>query len=262
MSATLSGQHAVVTGGGRGIGAAIALALVRNGANVTLLGRTASTLRDQVGRLRQEVPRAKVQDILVDIGDAASIESAFAAAERGFGGVGILVNNAGQALSAPIAKTSLDLWKQMLEVNLTGSFLCMQTVLPGMRQRKAGRIINIASTAGLVGYRYVAAYCAAKHGVIGLTRAVALEIATENITVNAVCPGFTDTDMVTDTVANIVAKTGRGENEIRAGLADGNPQKRLVLPEEVANAVLWLCLPGSEAMNGQALSISGGEVMR
>ena len=262
MSGTLSGQHAVVTGGGRGIGASIALALVRNGANVTLLGRNAAILRDQVRRLRQEVPGAKVQDILADLGDVDSIEGAFVAAERSFGSVGILVNNAGQAASASIGKTSLDLWRQMLEVNLTGTFICIQSVLPGMRQRKAGRIINIASTAGLVGYRYVAAYCAAKHGVIGLTRAVALEVATENITVNAVCPGYTDTDMVKDTVANIVAKTGHGEKVVRAGLADGNPQKRLVLPEEVANAVLWLCLPGSEAMNGQALSISGGEVMR
>jgi len=260
MSEPLSGQHAVVTGGGRGIGASIALALVRKGANVTLLGRTAATLRDQVRHLREEVPSAKVQDILADLGDADSIEGAFAAAKRGFGGVDILVNNAGQAASAPIAKTNLDLWRQMLEVNLTGTFLCMQSVLPGMRQRKSGRIINIASTAGLVGYRYVAAYCAAKHGVIGLTRAVALEVATENITVNAVCPGYTDTDMVNDTVANIVAKTGRGENEVRAGLASSNPQRRLVRPEEVANAVLWLCLPGSAAMNGQALSISGGEV--
>ncbi len=149
----------------------------------------------------------------------------------------------------------------MLDVNLNGTFHCTQAALPGMLDAGWGRIVNVASTAALVGYRYVAAYCAAKHGVLGLTRALALEVATKGVTVNAVCPGYTDTDIVKDAVANIVAKTGRSEEEARRTLAAGNPQQRLIQVEEVANAVLWLCMPQSGAMNGQALAVAGGEVM-
>ena len=171
------------------------------------------------------------------------------------------MNNAGQARSAPFLKTDAALWRSMMQVNLNGAFYCAQAALPGMLDASWGRIVNIASTAGLVGYSYVTAYCAAKHGVIGFTRALALEVATKGITVNSICPGFTETDMLKETLHNIVSKTGRTETEARAELAARNPQKRMVQPEEVANAVLWLCLPGSEAITGQAIAVAGGEVM-
>ncbi len=187
--------------------------------------------------------------------------AAFDAARGGFGPVHLLVNNAGQAHSAPFAKTSIELWRQMLDVNLTGSFLCSQAALPDMLAAGFGRIVNVASTAGLVGYQYVSAYVASKHGVIGLTRSLALELARKPVTVNAVCPGYTETDIVAGTIANIAAKTGRSAEQARAELTRSNPQGRLVQPQEVANAVAWLCLPGSEAITGQAISVSGGEVM-
>ncbi|HSY83731.1 MAG TPA: SDR family NAD(P)-dependent oxidoreductase [Gemmatimonadaceae bacterium] len=231
---TLTGKHAVVTGGNRGIGAAIVRALQEHGARVTIIHRAT-----------------------VDVADGAAVARAFAAMGR----VDILVNNAGQAGSAPFAKTDHDLWRRMLSVNLDGTYYCMQAVLPGMREAGWGRIVNIASTAGLVGYRYVSAYCAAKHGVVGLTRAVALEVATLGITVNAVCPGYTETDMASDAIAKIAERTKRTREEARAELEAHNPQHRLVRPEEVANAVAWLCLPGSEAITGQAIAVAGGEVM-
>lgn len=234
----LAGKHALVTGGTRGIGAAIARALAAAGARVTMTGRESGEIR-------------------MDVADPASVRAAFALA----GPVDILVNNAGQAGSASFGRTDEALWQRMLDVNLSGTFHCTQAALPHMLDAGWGRIVNVASTAGLTGYRYVAAYCAAKHGVIGMTRALALEVAARGVTVNAVCPGFTDTDIVRDAVANIVAKTGRSEEQARAELASGNPQQRLVQVEEVANAVLWLCMPQSGAMNGQALAVAGGEVM-
>ena len=256
--ATLRGRHAVVTGGGRGIGATIARALVEQGAAVTLMGRNAATLEDEAARLR---PLGRVHCEAIDIADAESTAAAFAAAAGVLGPVTLLINNAGQAVSAPIGKTDLALWNQMLAVNLTGTYLGIQAVLPGMLQSGWGRIVNIASTAALKGYPYVAAYCAAKHGVLGLTRALALELAKKPVTVNAVCPGYTETDIVREALANIQAKTGRSEAEARAELVKQNPQGRLVQPAEVANAVLWLCQPGSESITGQALSVSGGETM-
>ena len=254
--ATLRGRHAVVTGGGRGIGATIARALVEQGAAVTLMGRNAATLEDEAARLR---PLGKVHCQAVDIADAESTTTAFAAAAQALGPVTLLINNAGQAVSAPIGKTDLALWNRMLSVNLTGSYLAIHAVLPGMLEQGWGRIVNIASTAALKGYPYVAAYCAAKHGVLGLTRALALELAKKPVTVNAVCPGYTETDIVRDSIANIRAKTGRSEAEALAELVKHNPQGRLVQPAEVANAVLWLCLPGSESITGQAISVAGGE---
>src|SRR6185436_17282129 len=158
-------------------------------------------------------------------------------------------------------KTDAGVWNEMLAVNLTGTYLCSQQVIPGMLQRGYGRVVNIASTAGLTGYAYVTAYCAAKHGVVGLTRALAMETARTDITVNAVCPGYTETDIVRDAVVNIVAKTGKTEDEARTALTSRNPQQRLVQPEEVANAVLWLCLPGSEAITGQTIAVAGGELL-
>jgi len=254
----LSGRHALVTGGGRGIGAAIASALLMHGARVTLLGRNAEILAATVAAHRAT---GELDYVAADITSSVSVETAFARAAERFGRIDILINNAGQASSAPFIKTDEALWQQMLSVNLTGTFHCTQAVLPAMLAAGWGRIVNVASTAGLAGYSYVAAYCAAKHGVIGLTRALALELATKGITVNAVCPGYTETDIVKDAVANIVAKTQRSEGQARAELAARNPQKRLVQPDEVANAVAWLCLPGSDAMNGQALAVAGGEIM-
>ncbi len=246
----LDGKHAMVTGGVRGIGAAVARALIGAGARVTISGRDEASLVEAAADLGAHY-------VVMDVAQPGSIRAAF---ERA-GPVDILVNNAGQAGSAPFGKTDAELWQRMLDVNLSGTFHCTQAALPAMLDAGWGRIVNVASTAGLVGYRYVAAYCAAKHGVIGMTRALALEMATKGVTVNAVCPGFTDTDIVRDAVAAIVAKTGRSEQQARTELAAGNPQQRLVHTAEVANAVLWLCMPQSGAMNGQSLAVAGGEVM-
>jgi 3-hydroxybutyrate dehydrogenase len=253
----LTGQHAVVTGGGSGIGAAVAHALVTAGAQVTLMGRDAARLAYQAEVL-SEAGTVHVQS--VDVTSADSVAAAFAAArEQGF--IDILVNNAGQAEAAPFAKTDLALWKRMLDVNLTGVFLCTQEVLPGMLDRRSGRIVNVASTAGQVGYAYVAAYCAAKHGVIGMTRSLALEVAARGVTVNAVCPGYTETGLLEQSIEKIVAQTGRSEDEAREALLRSNPQRRFVTPDEVAGSALWLCLPESRSITGQTISISGGEVM-
>jgi NAD(P)-dependent dehydrogenase (short-subunit alcohol dehydrogenase family) len=254
----LAGKHALVTGGARGIGAAIARQLLEQGARVSLVGRSASALAATVAGLRG---CGEVDGFTVDVAQADSVTRGFDQARARFGRIAILVNNAGQAASAPFLKTDEAAWQQMLAVNLTGTFLCTREALPDMLAEKWGRVVNVASSAGLTGYGYVAAYCAAKHGVIGLTRALALEVASKGVTVNAVCPGYTETDMVKDAVANIVAKTGRSEEQAYAELAAGNPQKRLVQPDEVAGAVLWLCLPASGAMNGQSLAVAGGEVM-
>jgi NAD(P)-dependent dehydrogenase (short-subunit alcohol dehydrogenase family) len=182
-----------------------------------------------------------------------------------FGPVDVLINNAGQALSQPFAKTDLHLWQQMLNVNLTGTYLCIQAALPDLlsagAQGKAARIVNIASTAGLKGYAYVSAYAAAKHGVIGLTRSLALELARKGVTVNAVCPGFTETDIVRESIANIVAKTGQTESQAREALVAHNPQKKMIEPDEVAQAVMWLCADAAASVNGQSIAVDGGETM-
>ncbi len=249
---TLQGKHAVVTGASRGIGLSIARALMAHGARVTLMARDAHALEAAAAQLGGGTAWQTV-----DVTDAEGVAAAFARA----GVVDILVNNAGQAAAAPFGRTDGALWQRMLDVNLTGAYHCIQAALPGMLDGGWGRVVNVASTAGLTGYRYVAAYCAAKHGLVGLTRALALEVASRGVTVNAVCPGYTETDLVADAVANIVRKTGRTQEQARAELAAANPQGRLVQPDEVAHAVAWLCMPGAAAMNGQAIAVAGGEVM-
>lgn len=254
----LVGKHALVTGGATGIGLAIAQALLAQGVKVTISGRTESALQAAVNSLHEN---GQIAYVCMDVSDSASVAAGFSTAVEQFGTVDILINNAGQASSAAFLKTTEAQWQQMLAVNLTGTFLCAQQALPAMLTQSWGRIVNVASTAGLKGYAYVAAYAAAKHGVIGLTKSLALEVAQKGVTVNAVCPGYTETDIVREAIANIMAKTGRTEEQARAELAAGSPQKRLIQPEEVADAVLWLCSPASASQNGQSIAVAGGEVM-
>ncbi|HPF26628.1 MAG TPA: SDR family NAD(P)-dependent oxidoreductase [Steroidobacteraceae bacterium] len=252
----LLGRHALVSGASRGIGEAIVRALADAGASITLLGRQRAGLKSVAASLGDVRSSCQVADVC----DPAAVRAAVTGARDALGPIHILINNAGQAASAPLAKTDDALWQAMLAVNLTGSFLLMRECLPDMVAGKFGRIVNVASTAGLKGYGYVAAYCAAKHGVIGLTRAAALEHARRGITVNAVCPGYTDTDIVQSSIDNISAKTGRSKAEALAELVAVNPQGRLIQPAEVASAVLWLCSAGAESVTGQSIAVAGGEV--
>jgi NAD(P)-dependent dehydrogenase (short-subunit alcohol dehydrogenase family) len=254
---TLDGRHALVTGGGTGIGAAIAAKLAGAGVAVSLVGRRLGPLEDVAAKL----PRAKA--IVADVTSEPETIAMVAAARAAHGPIDLVIANAGDAESAPIAKVDLAHWRRMMDVNLTGAFLTLKAALPDITQRADAtgcRIIFIASTAGLKGYPYVAPYCAAKHGVVGLARALAVELAPSGVTVNAVCPGFTETALLEASLDNISDKTGRSRAEARAELIRLNPQRRLVRPEEVADTVLWLCTPAAQAINGQAISVSGGEI--
>jgi NAD(P)-dependent dehydrogenase (short-subunit alcohol dehydrogenase family) len=253
----LAGLHAVVTGASRGIGADIAAALVADGVRVSLLGRDSEALRrvaDQLGGAEH------ARFMTTDVTDSDSVAHAFTTARGHFGPVQLLINNAGQAASAKFTDTDEKLWNQLFAVNLHGTYYCCRQAVPDMLGAGFGRIVNIASIAGLRGAAYISAYVSSKHAVIGLTRSLALEYAARNITVNAVCPGYVDTDIVKSAVANIVGKTGRSEAEALAALVATNPQRRLVEPREVADTVLWLCRPGSESVTGQSILLAGGEV--
>ncbi|MFO1218048.1 MAG: SDR family NAD(P)-dependent oxidoreductase [Burkholderiaceae bacterium] len=256
----LAGRHAAVTGGGRGLGVAIAAALAARGATVSLLGRTAKTLEATAERLAADHGVA-VGTAVADIADEGAITAAIAACVAARGPVHILVNNAGIAPSAPFLKSDAKLWRNVLDVDLMGAVHATRTVLPGMLASGWGRVVNVASTAGLTGMPYVTAYCAAKHALIGFTRALAMETAKKGVTVNAVCPGYSDTDIVGDALANIVAKTGRSRDEALANLVAHNPQGRLIQPAEVGETIVWLCSEAAASVTGQSIVLAGGELM-
>ncbi|MCY6381324.1 SDR family NAD(P)-dependent oxidoreductase [Hoeflea prorocentri] len=252
--AKLSGKHAVVTGGGSGVGAAIALALAEKGATVTVSGRRREALDAVAGSADRISART------CDVTDPDSVASLFSALREEHGGVNIVIANAGAAEASPFAKLEVEEWRRTIDVNLTGAFLTLHGGLAAMEGKDWGRMISIASVAGLRGYPYVAHYCAAKHGVIGLTRSLAMEIATSGITVNAICPGYTETPMLTRALENVMDKTGMERADAEKALLRTNPMGRFIQPEEVARTVLWLCGPDSGAITGQAISVSGGEV--
>jgi 3-hydroxybutyrate dehydrogenase len=257
----LSHQHAIITGGGRGIGAAIASELARLGASVTLMGRAMASLEGCAAKVAAE-HRVRVLPVPCDVTDEESVAAAFARARDALGEPYVLVNNAGQAEAAPLPEIERAMWDRIMAVNLTGTFLCARTVLPAMLGARAGRIVNIASTAGLRGYARLTAYCASKHGVIGLTRALAHETAKHGITVNAVCPGYTEeTAMVRQAIERVMHDLGKTEAEATEMILRRSPRRALVRPAEVANAVAWLCSPDASAVTGQAIAVAGGEVM-
>jgi NAD(P)-dependent dehydrogenase (short-subunit alcohol dehydrogenase family) len=252
--ASLQGRHAFVTGGGRGIGRAIAAALTGAGAAVTIAGRSEPTLAAVVGYGEAG------GYVIADVTDAKAVDKGVRQAVAARGPVDLLVANAGGAESAPFAKTTPEQFQRLFDLNVMGVVHATRAVLDGMRERQFGRVVAIASTAGLKGYGYVSAYCAAKHAVVGLVRSLAVETAASGITVNAVCPGFTDTDLVRESLNTITAKTGRPRDDALASLLKDSPLGRLIRPQEVAAAVLYLCSPDASAVTGTTLVVAGGEV--
>ena len=250
----LAGKHAFVTGGGRGIGRAVAAALARAGAAVTVIGRTEAPLREAVAA--GEAAGCGVADVT----DVVEVQRQMTAAEAARGPIAILINNAGSVESGPFIKADPSVFRAMWDVHLMGAVYATQAVLPGMMECGFGRIVNVASTAGLKGYAYVSAYCAAKHALVGLTRALAAETAARGVTVNAVCPGYTDTDLVRDSIKSVAAKTGRPQADVLAEYQKDAPIGRLIRPEEVAAAVVYLCSPEAAAVTGTTLTIAGGEM--
>ena len=251
----LAGRHALITGGGTGIGAAIARALAGAGAAVSIAGRRRAPLDEVVTEIK------KATAIVADVTSETDCDAMARAAREHHGPIDIVIANAGVAESAPVAKLDLAHWQRAIDVNLTGAFLTVKAALADVTRKNAatpGRIVFIASTAGLKGYPYVAAYCAAKHGVVGLARALSLELKTTGVTVNAVCPGYTDTPLLANAAAIIAAKTGRSIEQSKSAFASDNDDGRLISPEEVAQKVLWLCLPEANTVNGQAILMSGG----
>lgn len=257
----LAERIALITGGGRGIGRAVALAFAREGATVAVVARTAT----EVARVAEEIKEAcavETMHAVCDVADTESVARAFAQVVERFGrGVDILVNNAGLAESAPLVKTTDELWQRHLAVNLNGTFYCMRAAVPLMIERRWGRIINIASIAGKTGAPYIAAYAASKHGVLGLTRCVALEVAAQGVTVNAICPGYVATDMTMQAITNIRTKTNLSDDEARAALTGLSPQNRLIEPEEVGALALLLASEEGRGINGQAINLDGGSVL-
>ncbi len=251
MQQLLAGKLALVTGGGRGIGAAIARALAAAGARVTVCGRT----RPDLDAVADEIGGAALE---LDLADRAATDRALAVLGR----VDVLVNNAGVAESAPLARTDDAMWDRILELDVTAAFRVTRALAPAMIEAGFGRIINVASNAGVSGYAYSAAYCAAKHAMVGMTRALAIDLARTGVTINALCPGWVETRLADEAVARIAAKTGRSLDEARAQLAQMSPQRRMITPDEVAHAALMLCAPGARGIHGQTIVIDGGAVLK
>ncbi len=255
----LAEKTAIITGGGKGIGKAIALAFASEGCSVIVAGRTAKPLDNVAAQIQNQGREAL--PFLCDVSEPSSVEALFARARQLWDHLDILVNNAGQSHSELLVRLTLETWNRMLAVNLTGTFLCSRGALEWMLPRNSGRIINIASTAAKIGFRYAGAYAAAKHGVLGLTRSMALETASSGITVNAVCPGWVETDMVQSAVDNITAKTKMSPQQVREYLAKESPQNRILQPEQIALAAVWLASEEAQALTGQAINVCGGQVM-
>lgn len=252
----LSGRRAVVTGGSQGIGRAVAERLAHAGASIMVAARTESRLRTVVDDLRSEGHEAA--STVCDVTDPESVEALVRSMDEAFGGADILVNNAGRSSSAPLHHLTLEEWNDLFAVNATSTFLCTRAFLPGMVEREWGRVVNLASVAGLSGGRYISGYSAAKHAVVGFTRSIALEVARSGVTVNAICPGYVETPMTKGSVARITEKTGRSEEEAREAILAASPQRRIIEPNEVAHAVLSLCHEEARGVNGTTLVIDGG----